>query len=196
MSFPFRILVVDDEPAIRTVYELLLKSSGYEVRTAADGFQALIELRRGVPDLLICDLSMPNMNGFELLSVVRRRFPQIAVIAISGEYWSDTPAGLIADAFLPKGGQSPEQTLGMIAALLKRSPLRGSLAKPEQAPLWIPLNAEGTFLVTCTECLRSFPVEDRPSSTVLREADCVYCGSKQQFFAGAGAKWKSKSKSA
>lgn len=195
MSFPFRILVVDDEPAIRTVYELLLKSNGYEVRTAADGFQALAELRRGVPDLLMSDLSMPNMNGFELLSVVRRRFPQIAVIAISGEYWSDTPAGLIADAFLPKGGQSPEQTLGMIAALLKRSPLRGSPAKPELAPLWIPLT-EGTFLVTCTECLRSFPVEDRPSSTTLRETECIYCGSKQQFFAGAGTRLKSKSKSA
>ena len=60
----------------------------------------------------------------------------------------------------------------------------------------LPLNTEGNFLVTCTECLRSFPVEDRPSSIVLRETDCVYCGSKQQFFAGAGAKCRSKSKSA
>ena len=44
----------------------------------------MIELRQSLPDMIISDLSMPNMSGFEFLSVVRRRFPHIPVIAISG----------------------------------------------------------------------------------------------------------------
>lgn len=124
MPFPYRILVVDDEPAPRAIYALLLKSKGYEVRMAADGFEALVELRSGLPDALISDLSMPNMNGFELLSVVRRRFPQITLIAMSEEYPGLPPAGLIADAFFPKGGQPPEQVISRIAELVGRSPLR------------------------------------------------------------------------
>jgi hypothetical protein len=57
-----------------------------------------------LPDVIISDLK-----------VVRRRFPQIAVIAISGEYNGPTPAGLIADAFLTKGAYPPEQLFEKIA---------------------------------------------------------------------------------
>lgn len=194
MSFPYRIVVADDEPALRRTAELLLGSQGYEVRTAADGFEALIELRCGLPDVLISDLSMPNMNGFELLSVVRRRFPQIVLIAMSGEYTGSQPAGLIADAFFQKGGQPPEQVISRIAELLGRSPLRPSVSKPDRAPVWIPRSPHGYFVVTCTECLRSFPVKDAACSTVLREVECIYCGSDLQFLAGAGAEWELKSK--
>jgi DNA-binding response OmpR family regulator len=147
-----------------------------------------------LPDVLISDLSMPNMSGFELLSVVRRRFPQITLIAMSGEYSGSAPVGLIADEFFLKGGQSPEQLMNRIAELLARFPLRPNTDKPDRAPVWIPRSAQGYFVVTCTECLRSFPVEDQPSSTALREAECVYCCSKQQFLAGAGAEWELKSK--
>ena len=83
-GFKYRILVADDEESIRATSTAILAHHGYEVRTAADGFAALVELRRSQPDILISDLRMPNMSGFELLSVVRRRFPHIAVIAISG----------------------------------------------------------------------------------------------------------------
>lgn len=97
-GFAFRILVVDDEPSIRTTAAAILSSKGYEVRTAAGGFAALAELRRALPDVFISDLTMPHMSGFELLSVIRRRFPQIAVIAMSGQYNGIPPTGLIADA--------------------------------------------------------------------------------------------------
>jgi DNA-binding NarL/FixJ family response regulator len=88
---------------------LILKERGYEVRTAKDGFQALVELRRSRPDVIISDLRMPSMSGFELLPVVRRRFPHIPVIAISGEYNGAIPPGLIADAFFFKGSYTPEE---------------------------------------------------------------------------------------
>src|ERR1700691_3646107 len=85
-GFNYRILVVDDDPNVLRTSVLVLEHKGYEVRAAQDGFEALTEPRRSVLYVIICDLGMPNMSGFELLSVVRRRFPHIPVIAISGEY--------------------------------------------------------------------------------------------------------------
>lgn len=70
-SFAYRILIVEDHSAMREAGKRLLESRGYEVHTAADGFEALLALKRSLPDMIISDLSMPNMSGFELLSVVR-----------------------------------------------------------------------------------------------------------------------------
>jgi CheY-like chemotaxis protein len=106
-GFCYRVLVVDDDPTVLQVSSLVFKENGYEVRTARDGFEALLELRRSAPDVIISDLRMPNMSGFELLSVVRRRFPHIPVVAISGEFEGTSPAGLIADAFFIKGQYAP-----------------------------------------------------------------------------------------
>ena len=97
------ILLVDDDPSIRDTLATLLLGHGYDVFTARDGFDALLQLKRVVPDLIISDLNMPKMSGFEFLSVVRRRFPQVSVIASSGAYVQEVvPSGVIADAFYAK----------------------------------------------------------------------------------------------
>src|SRR5581483_8003412 len=101
-GFNHRILVVDDEAAVRDTAKAILATQEYEVVTAVDGFDALVQLRRSLPDLIISDLSMPNMSGFEFLSVVRKRFPHIPVIAISGAY-NGGLGGVIADAFFSRG---------------------------------------------------------------------------------------------
>lgn len=104
-DFQTRILVVDDEPIILETMTAILGGEGFVVRTAEDGFAALVTLRQTPPDIIISDLRMPNMSGFEFLSVVRRRFPHIPVIAVSGEYLvAGMPPGLLMDAFLQKGG--------------------------------------------------------------------------------------------
>ncbi len=180
-GFNFRVLVVDDDRLVREISTALLSSKGYEVRTAADGFQALVELRRALPDVIISDLAMPNMSGFELLSVVRRRFPQVPVIAISGEYSGITPSGLIADAFFHKGDYTPEQLFSKIADLLEQFPLRPHIFKPDRAPVWVPRNAQGYFVVTCTECLRSFSVPLQEGGKHLREAPCIFCAATVRF---------------
>lgn len=182
-GFAFRVLVVDDEPTVLTTSSAVLQSKGYEVRTAEDGFAALAELKRSLPDLIISDLRMPNMSGFELLSVVRRRFPQIPVIAISGEFSGTAPEGLIADAFFGKGEYTPEQLFDKIADLLENSPLRPHIAKPDKAPVWIPKNEAGYIVVTCTECLRSFSLPDEATHSEVQEAHCIFCGSKVCFLA-------------
>jgi len=98
------ILVVDDEPSIRESLAMLLGSSGYDVSTAKDGFAVLLHLRQTLPNLIVSDLNMPHMSGYEPLSVVRRRFPLIMTVAMSGAYQGNAvPSGVIADSFFAKG---------------------------------------------------------------------------------------------
>jgi CheY-like chemotaxis protein len=80
------LVVVDDNPVLVSVLSEIFKERGYTVRTATDGFAVLETIRNRIPDILMSDLNMPRMSGFELLSIVRRRFPTIAVIAMSGAY--------------------------------------------------------------------------------------------------------------
>jgi len=83
-SSSYEILVVDDDAAVRDSLTMVLQPEGYSVKVAIDGFDALMHLKKSLPDIVISDLNMPRMSGFEFLSVVRRRFPQISVIAMSG----------------------------------------------------------------------------------------------------------------
>jgi len=80
------ILVVDDEPQITRVLKTTLSSQGYGIRTAADGKQALQEMKSWTPDLVITDLRMPNMDGLQLCRAIRAesRIP-IIVLSVKGE---------------------------------------------------------------------------------------------------------------
>lgn len=179
-----RILVVDDEPLIRQTLSIMLTQSGYDIATAIDGFDALLQIKASVPDLIISDLNMPQMSGFEFLSVVRRRFPQIAVIAMSGAYdcGDSVPGGVIADAFYGKGGaQKPDSLFRMVDELLATAAEHAAAHQRQSAPVWIPRNGHDSngvpfIVVTCTECLRSFPLsishEDQQS---VQETACLFC---------------------
>jgi CheY-like chemotaxis protein len=82
----------------------LLAHWGYATRTAQNGLAALVEIYRAKPDILLSDLEMPGMNGYELLSIVRRLHPEVPLVAMSGGYNGDgVPAGVTADAFYAKG---------------------------------------------------------------------------------------------
>jgi two-component system, OmpR family, KDP operon response regulator KdpE len=81
-----RILVVDDEPQITRVLRTTLNGSGYEVRTADDGHSGLRSAREWQPDLVITDVSMPNMSGIELCRELRRESTvPIIVLSVKGE---------------------------------------------------------------------------------------------------------------
>jgi two-component system response regulator MprA len=119
----YRILCVDDEPSVRESSSMVLASEGYEVITAEDGLDALDKLAEATPDLIISDLRMPRMSGFEFLEIVRDKFPKIPVIAVSGQFISDElPEGLHADVFLQKGGHSIAELFAQIEQLLKNPP--------------------------------------------------------------------------
>lgn len=68
---PLRIMVVDDSISIRQVISRLLADQGWEVQTAKDGIEALEKLREGRPDLIVLDIEMPRMNGYEFLGALK-----------------------------------------------------------------------------------------------------------------------------
>jgi len=182
-STKYHILVVDDEASVRESLSMLLLSKGFKVSTAKDGFDALLQLRNISPDLITSDLNMPNMSGFEFLSVIRRRFPQIPVVAISGAYESgdSVPGGIIADAFHAKNQHGPEALLATVAELIRSSAVRAKSHQSESAPVWIPRNGKDShgvpfIVVTCTECLRSFPLSVAEESfPEVQETPCLFC---------------------
>jgi DNA-binding response OmpR family regulator len=79
-----RILVVDDEDALRTVLSAELNSEGYDVGIAADGIEAIAELQKAKYDLVLLDIKMPNMNGFEVLKVIKEKYAETKVIMLTG----------------------------------------------------------------------------------------------------------------
>ena len=191
MSTPVkhRILVVDDDESIREVFTLMLRKEGYEVATAENGFDALLKLKEVViPDVIISDLNMPKMSGFEFLSVVRRRFPKISVIASSGAYGSKVvPTGVLADAFYAKGEDRAETLLSSVAALIQTSAKQARSHQDGSAPVWIPRNGKDSngipyIVITCTECLRSFPLnvttEENPE---VLETQCLFCSNTVKY---------------
>jgi len=76
------ILVVDDEPRIRRFVRMNLELEGYEVYEAEDGLTAIERVREDMPDLVLLDVAMPNMDGFETLAHLRE-FSQVPVIILT-----------------------------------------------------------------------------------------------------------------
>ncbi|HKW26073.1 MAG TPA: response regulator [Terriglobales bacterium] len=180
-QFRRRILLVDGDARFLHTCSEMLYEQGYEVLTARDGFAALCVLRGGHPDLLITELDLPRMSGFELLSVVRSRFPQIAVIALSNEFTPvSVPHEAICDCFLAKGPNIHFELVEETRRLISESPLRSTRAKSEIAPVWIPHSTTGYIVLTCPECLRSFSAVQPPKPGVANET-CVCCGAKVTF---------------
>jgi CheY-like chemotaxis protein len=128
------ILLVEDEPSVRESMAMVLRSQGYSVATATHGIDALFQLEHAIPDVVISDLNMPEMSGFEFLPIVRQRFPSVGLIAVSGIYDAGgmVPAGVVVDAFYAKGRPRPEHLLNTVAEVIQtRMP---DLSGPEWCP--------------------------------------------------------------
>ena len=117
----FCILVVDDEKRILNFLRTKLKASGYEVLTAASGIEALEQVQAQEPDLILLDILMPKMDGFETLKSLRS-FSATPVIVLSAK-GSDIDKikglGLGADDYIPKPF-SPDELVARIEAVKRR----------------------------------------------------------------------------
>jgi two-component system KDP operon response regulator KdpE len=123
----FRVLVVDDEPRILNFLRSKLKVSGYEVLTATNGAEALEQVQAQEPDLVVLDVLMPKMDGFETLRELRT-FSSVSVIILSAKGTNVDKIkglGLGADDYLAKPF-SPDELLARIEAVKRR------LAPPEK----------------------------------------------------------------
>lgn len=118
-----RILVVDDEPAVRSSLERALRIDGYEVALAADGQQALDALSGDAPDAVVLDLAMPEIGGLEVCRRLRAAGDRTPVLMLTArDEVDDRVAGLEAgaDDYLAKPFALPE-LLARLKALLRRT---------------------------------------------------------------------------
>jgi two-component system, chemotaxis family, chemotaxis protein CheY len=97
-----RILVIDDEPSVRTVVRMTLEKAGYDVVEAEDGEQAIEAINTGenrlVVDAVICDIRMPKINGIEAIDYFQREYPHVPLVILTGY-----PETEMAVSFLRKG---------------------------------------------------------------------------------------------
>jgi PAS domain S-box-containing protein len=116
-----RILVVDDEAGVRSFLRAALSQAGYSVMEAADGKQALHQMRDAPAQLVITDLVMPEGEGLETIQAIRQELPNVGVIAISGAFGGEfltVAEKLGADAILAKP-VTAELLLAKVAEVLK-----------------------------------------------------------------------------
>ena len=111
----FHILVVDDDKNTRMFFEAVLKSAGYTVSLAKNGVDALLVMDREHIDLVVLDIMMPKMDGYELTRVIRDTNNNIPILMVSAKQLpQDKHKGFLA-------GTDDEEMLYRIKALLRRS---------------------------------------------------------------------------
>jgi CheY-like chemotaxis protein len=131
-----RILIVDDEPAILSILDRMLRKLGHESASAGNGKEALRRLEDGGFDLVITDLIMPESEGIETIGAIRKRWPVVRIIAMSGGgRQSPTPylavaASLGADATLAKPFQMADLETVLRLVLPMADATTGSPASP------------------------------------------------------------------
>lgn len=116
-----RILVVEDEPSLAEVVSLYLKRAGFQVQTAADGKQAMTILEKQIPDFVILDLMLPEVDGLSLTRWLRDRSDVPIIMVTARREEIDRIAGLEmgADDYVVKPF-SPQELVSRVRAVLRR----------------------------------------------------------------------------
>lgn len=115
-----KILIADDEVTILEIMRLYLEKEGFTLYTAEDGEQALALEEKHHPDLLILDIMLPKINGFELCKYIERKVPKIFLTAKSEEADKIKGFSLGADDYITKPF-SPREVVARVKAVLRRS---------------------------------------------------------------------------
>ncbi|MFF0087054.1 response regulator transcription factor [Streptomyces canus] len=130
----YRLLVVEDEPSIRTLLESTLRLTGYEVSGAEDGQSALVEIERREPHLVLLDVMLPDLDGFEVTQRLRAAGNSVPVLFLTARIGvDDRIAGLSSggDDYVTKPFHI-EEVLLRIEAILRRTAAQGAeLLLPE-----------------------------------------------------------------
>jgi DNA-binding response OmpR family regulator len=128
------ILVVEDEPSIREVVTLYLKRAGYQVTSAEDGTTAMRLLREELPDLVVLDLMLPGVDGYEITQWLRAQSEIPIIMLTARREVTDRIAGLEmgADDYIVKPF-SPQEIVSRVRAVLRRT--QGGQIQQTESPL-------------------------------------------------------------
>jgi two-component system response regulator MprA len=110
------VLVVDDEPGIRGFLATLLELEGYRVRNAVDGLEALEQVATERPDVLLLDLAMPRMDGWQVLATLRSNGDTLPVVVMTADF----DARQVADAHQVDGFLRKPFNVDQLLACLTR----------------------------------------------------------------------------
>jgi two-component system, OmpR family, response regulator MtrA len=170
------VLVVEDDPSIREVAALGLEQAGFQVETSGDGREGLIQFRQGAFDLVLLDVMLPSLDGFEVLREIRSESRTPVVMLTARSELTDVVVGLElgADDYVTKPFELPE-LVARIKAVLRRSS-----AEPGDAliqadgieidPAGFTARREGEELeLTATEFKLLLELAKRPRQVFTRE---------------------------
>lgn len=168
-----RVLVVDDDPALRELVLAILERSGYEVRLAADGRAGLRELYQWRPDLVVLDVAMPGLDGWQTLERIRdlSDVPVLMLTGRSGELERVRGLKAGADDYVvkPFGRQ---EILARVETLLRRAAPRRRL--PERYSVGpLEIDVPGRAVRVGGEEVRLTPLEFRLLQTLVEHAGQV-----------------------
>ncbi|MFL5797619.1 MAG: response regulator [Actinomycetota bacterium] len=131
-----RVLVVDDEEMVRDVLARYLERDGFAVETAPDGAAALAAVDRGSPDVVLLDLMLPRVDGFEVFRRMQANSPPAVIMLTARGEETDRVIGLElgADDYVTKPF-SPREVVARVRAVLRRSGRRPPTAAVDHEPL-------------------------------------------------------------
>jgi DNA-binding response OmpR family regulator len=164
LEFPMgeeTILVVEDEPSIREVVTLYLEREGFRVSTVFDGTAAITSLKRSPPDLVILDIMLPGIDGYEITQWLREQSDIPIIMLTARRELSDRIAGLEmgADDYMVKPF-SPQELVSRVRAVLRRT--RGKLKERREEPITLDdlLIDPATRLVTVRGEEKQLPAKE------------------------------------
>src|SRR5208282_2799835 len=176
------VLLVDDDPGIRDILSSQLEEAGFEAEQAKDGIDGLVKLRDRLPKVIISDLMMPRMSGIEFITVVRRRFPSIPVIVLSGSAQVELPPEAQPDVWLEKGALQIPELLQVVHDLARNVRDGANVPQVVSIPVRTHPGGAGYIVLACTDCLRPFEVAITPEDKRVEwTAVCVHCEARIPF---------------
>jgi len=130
-----KILLVEDEDNLRKIYETRLQAEGYTVVSAADGEQGLAAAKSDKPDLIIADIMMPKVSGFEMLDIIKNTngLKNIIVIMLTALGQSDDEQRALklgADKYLVKSQYTIDDIVGIVNNLIGNRPPSPAATSP------------------------------------------------------------------
>ena len=123
MKITPKVLIVDDNLDIQNIYTLMCQQEGFEVQVAKDGLDGISKAVSFKPDVILLDLMMPQMDGYEMLEAMRKNTSlDVKIIILSNiaqQKDIDKATKLGADMYLPKADNEPDQVMEKIKEILK-----------------------------------------------------------------------------